>query len=540
MLNSFHRHRRLALAVSACLGISATAHNAFADIQFVMNCNDDGAGSLRETIKSAVDGDTIDMFTMLQCSSITLTSGAIKTDHKNLSLLGPGTSKLRITGGDAYGILSATNTSTDTFYLGYFTIANGHGVGPGCVYAQGNLSLRGMVVSGCTSHGNVGGGLRTGANLTVVNSTIENNSVDAGGGGAAWVGGDLTISGSTVSGNVVSTSANYAGSIGGGGFHIGGNLHMSDTTVANNSVSASMPLLNVLGGGIFVRGDASVVHSVISGNSLSSAGTMANGGGIYVGGIAGPTDYAYFHYSSVSGNSVSSSSTDFDVKANGGGIYAIKPAGTRYSTIDHNHARNGAGMFVTQHLNVFQSTITANVADFNGGAIYTSYALNTEFLNSTIAQNATNAISNCGGVFFGNGGTLTTVSNIIAKNTKYNSTSSPCDIGVGTNHTVTIAASSSNNLIQNAGNTHLPRGTLNGDPQFFQLANNGGPTQTLGIATTSPARGTGLNLFSWEWDQRGAGFPRTIGIKLDIGAFESAGPGDGDTVFRGGFDPFFQ
>lgn len=539
-MRSLRRHRRLALAVSVCLGISATAQNAFAGTQFVSNCNDDGAGSLRAAVAAAVDGDTIDMSTMLQCSSITLTSGAVMTSHKNISLLGPGARKLRITGGNNFGILDADNTAADTFYLGYFTVANGNGIGPGCVYAKGNLSLRGMVVSGCTSVGNVGGGLRTHTNLTLVNSTIEDNVVNTSGGGGGWVEGDATVIGSTITGNAVSSNSNYADNLTGAGLHIGGNLHMTNTTVTNNSIVSSSAALDLLGGGLFVGGDTSIVHSVISGNSLSAAGTIANGGGIYVGTSAGPTNYAYFQYSSISGNSVSSSSTAFDVKANGGGIYAAKPAGARYSTIDNNHARSGAGMFVTQHLNVFQSTITANIADFNGGAIYSSYSLNSEFVNSTIAQNATNAIGQCAGVFFGNGGTLTTVSNIIAKNTKYNSTASPCDIGVGTNHTVTISRSSSNNLIQNAGATHLPADTLTGDPQFYSLADNGGPTRTLGIKTTSPAHATGKNFYSFEWDQRGPIFPRSIGSSTDIGAFESEGPGDGDTIFRNGFDPLIE
>jgi hypothetical protein len=538
---SRRRHRPLALAICACFGISTAAREAIADIKFVTNCNDTGTGSLRTVIAAAADGDTIDMFTMLQCSRITL-GNSIVTERKNLSLLGPGVSKLTVTGGTSSGVLAADNSTTDTFYLGYFTVANGNGVGPGCVYAKGNLSLRGMVVSGCTSRGNVGGGVRTRANLTLVNSVIENNLVtngNVGGGGGAWVDGDATISGSTIAGNAVTLSSNYTASLKGGGIYVGGNLTMSDTTVSGNSVSATTSPIAVLGGGIFVDGDASIMHSVVSGNSLSAAGTIANGGGVYVGSKAGPTDYAYFQYSSISSNSVASSSTAFDVTADGGGIYVVKPAGVRYTTIDTNRARNGAGVFATQHLNIFQSTVTANRANYNGGAIYSTYSANTEFLNSTIAQNFSNTIGNCGGVFFSNGGTLTTVSNIIAKNTKYNSTSSPCDIGVGTNKTLTIGAASSNNLIQSAPFA-LPADTLIGDPQFFVLANNGGPTKTLGIKTTSPAHQAGLNLFSWQWDQRGGGFPRVIFNKTDIGAFESEGPGDGDTIFRNGFDPLIE
>ncbi|MFL5329995.1 MAG: choice-of-anchor Q domain-containing protein [Gemmataceae bacterium] len=44
------------------------------------------------------------------------------------------------------------------------------------------------------------------------------------------------------------------------------------------------------------------------------------------------------------------------------------------------------------------------------------------------------------------------------------------------------------------------------------LANNGGPTQTVAILTTSKAVDNGDNPLSLNYDQRGLGFPRTIGV----------------------------
>ena len=64
--------------------------------------------------------------------------------------------------------------------------------------------------------------------------------------------------------------------------------------------------------------------------------------------------------------------------------------------------------------------------------------------------------------------------------------------------------------------------------QLSDLANNGGATQTMALATTSPANGTGdpalaVNPVTKDPltnDQRGPGFARVVNGKVDIGAFE--------------------
>ena len=63
---------------------------------------------------------------------------------------------------------------------------------------------------------------------------------------------------------------------------------------------------------------------------------------------------------------------------------------------------------------------------------------------------------------------------------------------------------------------------FNLDPKLLPLANNGGPTQTMALASNSPAINAG-NPAYWNPfadDQRGRGFPRVTG-KVDIGAFET-------------------
>jgi hypothetical protein len=64
------------------------------------------------------------------------------------------------------------------------------------------------------------------------------------------------------------------------------------------------------------------------------------------------------------------------------------------------------------------------------------------------------------------------------------------------------------------------------------LANNGGPTQTHALGAGSPAIDTGNNDAVLSTDQRGYGFPRTVGAGTDIGAFELLN----DRIFFDGFE----
>ena len=79
----------------------------------------------------------------------------------------------------------------------------------------------------------------------------------------------------------------------------------------------------------------------------------------------------------------------------------------------------------------------------------------------------------------------------------------------------------------------MPADTLTGiDPQLLPLADNGGPTQTHALASDSPAIDLGNDVAGEAWDQRGPGFPRVIGARADIGAFES----NPDRIFANGFE----
>src|SRR5262249_37581050 len=71
------------------------------------------------------------------------------------------------------------------------------------------------------------------------------------------------------------------------------------------------------------------------------------------------------------------------------------------------------------------------------------------------------------------------------------------------------------------------------DPLLGPLQDNGGPTFTHALLPGSPAIDAGNNVYATEWDQRGEGFPRIVGIIdpddpiIDIGAFEVQADGTG-------------
>ena len=63
------------------------------------------------------------------------------------------------------------------------------------------------------------------------------------------------------------------------------------------------------------------------------------------------------------------------------------------------------------------------------------------------------------------------------------------------------------------------------DPHLASLGDNGGPTETIALLPGSPAIDAGSNSvldapLSLTTDHRGPGFPRIVGPKVDIGAFE--------------------
>ena len=114
-----------------------------------------------------------------------------------------------------------------------------------------------------------------------------------------------------------------------------------------------------------------------------------------------------------------------------------------------------------------------------------------------------------GGIFNDTSGTVQLKNTIVANNTAGGNFA-----GAGTY--VSLGHNLSNDY---TGASPLPGGTdLTADPQLGALANNGGPTQTMAITSSSPAFNAGDNSGAPATDQRG--YNRIVGGTIDIGAFE--------------------
>ena len=86
------------------------AISAHADIITVTNTNDSGPGSLRQALRVANDGDTINFAVT---GTIVLTSGGLPV-NKNITISGPGADQLSIDGNQAFLVFGIFHDKTAT------------------------------------------------------------------------------------------------------------------------------------------------------------------------------------------------------------------------------------------------------------------------------------------------------------------------------------------------------------------------------------------------------------------------------------------
>ena len=441
----------------------------------VSNCNDSGAGSLRDAVNAAVDSDTIDM-TALSCSTITLTSGAISIGVNNLTLQGPGILALEVSGGD---------TNRVFWHVG-----------------SGTLTVNDMAVSHGKKYLNDG---------------------DAGNAGGACLFSAGTISMNNTGSNDVN------GPVRGGAVYATTGIVMNNSLVTSSAAHSSA--FEARGGGLYTRGTLLMLHSTVSGNTAT--GTVGSGGGVQVGSVraAGANGGAAgVKYSSITGNSASFF---------GGGAYLTGDATVGRSTISGNQACRAGGLYfvnsgsVTQPASLYSSTVSSNTVGCNTGAGGVQiWSRNATFKDTTIAFNTahnTGSTKYGAGVRMPNANTIDLQNTIIAPNfTNFGAGPLADDIGGGGSLT------GANNLIYFPSSMTTPGGTiLLTDPMLRALASNGGSTATHMPNYGSPVIDVGNNASGVTVDQRGTGHPRILGPQADIGAVEFDLP---DLIFANGFD----
>jgi hypothetical protein len=315
----------------------------------------------------------------------------------------------------------------------------------------------------------------------------------------------------------------------GGAVHSDGSVTLSSSRLTNSSVCHDDPTAGY-GGGVFAYGDVSVIRSTVSGNTACGVVQPVifllnyyggTGGGIFAGGNV------YVSYSTISGNYAQSKG--------GGGVYGQGNVTLAHSAITDNYAfQKGGGMAIRQSdsvpvgdplvsVVVRASTISGNSA-MDGGGLASPYGSPVSVYDSTIAFNTAfrgelDEWFGGGGGVWGNGA-LRLTNSIVANNTANNNGR---DITMANPYGPPPSITGDHNIVTSSSPA-APPDTITTDPGLLPLADHGGPTWTHALAPGSAAIDAGRPLAGVFFDQRGSGFPRTIGAAADIGAFESGTP----------------
>jgi len=334
----------------------------------------------------------------------------------------------------------------------------------------------------------------SGLTITGGHAVYNGSDYDTGNGGGIYNFGDLTVSGSIFTNN----NAYHEG----GGIYNAEGAHLTvtgDTNFSRNSAD--------FGGGIGNRGELTVSGGNISYNSAASQG----------GGIGNAAGFLTVTSSTLSHNSASDG---------GGGIYNSWEMTISNSVLSYNSAEDGGGIFTVygEVEKISESTLSGNSATRWGGGIYNAEG-NLTISGSTLAYNSA---STGGGIYSYNiyYPTISILYNtLVAQNFLHNSDPlSPSDLDgtfdVGSSYT--LIGDGSGGLDASLGNLlGTPASPL--DAKLGPLQNNGGPTSTHALLDGSPAINAGdpaILPAPDQYDQRGVGFSRVVGGRIDIGAIE--------------------
>jgi len=303
-------------------------------------------------------------------------------------------------------------------------------------------------------------------------------------GGALYATSAITLSYSAVYGNNAYSTGSYSR---GGGVYTPGTLFLNHSVISNNESKSIASGARGTGGGIDARGSTAIKYSTIDGNSAYAPGYASLGGGFY-----GENGTVTIENSTISNNSAGEC---------GLLVATVNPSSILSSTISGNSGVTHAGVcvFFDAAMKIENSTIAFNGSPalfLDGDGVY-AYQATVDLESAIVAENSNNGF--------------------------------PDDVIGGTGGTFTGA----NNLIYEPWSPVPPDTIENMHPLLSPLANNGGPTQTHALSFDSPAIDMGNDNAAVSYDQRGPGYPRTIGTNVDIGAFEVDIT---DRIFANGFD----
>ena len=201
--------------------VGGAAHPDFTAAILVTNTNDDGPGSLRQTIADAPDGAVIQFAPEIAGQTIVLTSDGIFI-QKSLTVEGPIPQGITVSGGLKHFVFSVNG---DDVTIRNLSIVNGRG-DYGGLRGTGHLTLENTLVANNEGTINGGGIEFDGFHLSLINSTVTGNV----GGGVVANASGVTIRNTTITGNS-----------GGGLVAYRGGVVLRNSIIGNNTNDGSSP-----------------------------------------------------------------------------------------------------------------------------------------------------------------------------------------------------------------------------------------------------------------------------------------------------------
>ena len=320
--------------------------------------------------------------------------------------------------------------------------------------------------------------------LTLSNCTLSRNSAQSGGGGIYNDHSTLTLSNCALSGN----SAGDGGGIFNDGRSGGrATLSITNSTFDDNwSRTRGGGILNT-GGGSGGRATLSIINSTLNGNRASS-----EGGGIYNAGVNDGTAMLTVSNSTLSGNRARRQGAAFTTRGAGNTGRCATLSTINNSTLSGNSSGFvGGGGILNDHatLTVSNSTLSGNSGGWRNGNVILNKQATLEIGDTILKAETSNT-------------------NILN------------DRGRITSFGYNLSSDNGGGVLTGPGDQ------INTDPMLGPLQDNGGPTLTHAPLIGSPAINTGDPNFTPppDFDERGAGYPRVVNGRLDIGAIEVQAP----------------
>lgn len=266
------RRRAILMFVAAVVYTGAQMPVLNAATIIVTSSADSGPNTLRAAITAANSNDTI-AFALNLPATITLTTGELLITN-NLTISGPGSSSLTISGNNSGRVfnIGTSNTVTISGVRIADGVAGAGGVGAGIYVNTATLTLINCAVHNNHASGGStasGGGIYSNqTQLTVNGCTVDSNTATGNGGGIYTTGSSLTIDRSVITAN--------SAVIGGGAFNGAGTVTITNSLANTNTATHGGGVANV---GTLGPATLNLNNCTFSSNTVS--GTSATGSQIY-------------------------------------------------------------------------------------------------------------------------------------------------------------------------------------------------------------------------------------------------------------------